>query len=77
MLLPTQTSRVSLLTASSVEQSVACLYRVVDCVGADGIVDLPETEADLGHLMATVELDGRARHFDGLLVFLDSFGRDR
>ena len=52
------------LTARAVKETVASLDRVVDRVGASGIVDLPQPEADLRHLVATVELDVRDRHCD-------------
>jgi hypothetical protein len=40
---------VLLLTASSIEQSIASLDGIVDRVGADLIIDLPQPKAHLGH----------------------------
>lgn len=40
---------VFLLTASSVEQSIASLDGIIDGVGTDLVIDLPQTKAHLGH----------------------------
>lgn len=46
------------LTESAVKQPVPCLYGIVDLVGTGLIGDLPQTETDLGHFIATrLELD--------------------
>lgn len=45
------------LTASAVKETVSNLDSIVDDISSDGVVDLPETEADLGHIIAAVELD--------------------
>jgi hypothetical protein len=45
------------LTACTIEQPVSSLDGVVDNVSADGIVDLPQSEANLGHIIAAIELD--------------------
>jgi hypothetical protein len=45
-------------TAGAVKQTVAGLDGIVDGVGADVVVDLPQAETHKGHLVATVELDG-------------------
>lgn len=50
-------------TAGTIEETVTGLDGVVDDIGGDLAVDLPEAEADLGHLGAGVELD-RGNHFD-------------
>jgi len=47
----------SVHTTSSVKQPVSSLDGIVYGVGAGGIVDLPQTEADLGHLVAIVQRD--------------------
>lgn len=52
----------SIRTASTIEETVAGLDGLVDGVSADGVVDLPQTEAHEGHVMAAVELDGRRSH---------------
>jgi hypothetical protein len=51
------------LTTSSVEQSVAKLDGIVHGVGASSIVHLPQPEANLWHLVAGIELEGRRSHF--------------
>lgn len=51
------------LTTRAVEQTVAGLDGVVDGVSGAGAVDLPEAEADLGHVIAAVELDVGDGHF--------------
>lgn len=48
--------------AGTIKQSVAGLDGVVDSVGTGGIVDFPETETDLWHRVAIVELDNWACH---------------
>lgn len=48
-------------TACAVEETVASLDGVVDGVGSV-VLDLPETKAHEGHLIAAVELDGRGSH---------------
>jgi hypothetical protein len=55
------------LTASTIEKAVTGLDGIVNDIGGNGVVDLPEAEAHLGHLIAAVELDSR-RHCDDLLV---------
>ena len=53
-------------TASTIEQTVTGLDGVVDNVGAV-FIDLPETEANLGHVIAAVKLDGgNVDHCDGI-----------
>jgi hypothetical protein len=42
-------------TTSTVEQPVASLDGIVYGIRASVVVDLPETEADLGHLVAIVQ----------------------
>ena len=44
-------------TACAIEESVAGLDGIVDGVGAGVVVDLPQTEADLRHLVAIVQRD--------------------
>lgn len=44
-------------TASTIEEAVASLDGVVDDIRGNGVVDLPEAEAHLGHVIAAVELD--------------------
>jgi hypothetical protein len=46
-----------LRTTSSIKQPVSSLDGIVDGVGAGVVVDFPETEADLGHLVAIVQRD--------------------
>jgi len=56
------------IVSSAIEEAVAGLDGLVDGVGSDGVVDLPETEAHLGHVMAAGELDaGDGNHFDWLV----------
>ena len=43
-----------LLTASTVEQSVSSLDGIVDSVRTCSIVDLPQSKANLRHLVAIV-----------------------
>lgn len=51
------------LTAGTIEEAVSDLDGVVDGIGSNVVVDLPETEADLGHVMARAELDvGNCNH---------------
>jgi hypothetical protein len=45
------------LTAGAIEEAVSSLDGVVDDIGGNGAVDLPEAEAHLGHVIAAVELD--------------------
>ena len=52
-----------MLTRSAVEETVSSLDGVVDDIGGDRVVDLPETETDLGHVMAAVELDNGSHCF--------------
>jgi len=53
------------LTACAIEQTVARLDGLVHGVGCHLGVDLPETEAHLGHVMAAAELDvGNLNHLD-------------
>jgi hypothetical protein len=47
--------RESVRTAGAVEQPVSSLDGVVHSVGAGRIVDLPQSKADLGHLVAIVQ----------------------
>lgn len=48
------------LTESTVKQPVPCLDGIVDLVGTSVVVDLPQTETDLGHFIARrLELDRR------------------
>jgi len=57
------------LTACAIEETVTKLNGLVDGVGSNSVVDLPEAEAHLGHIKAAVELDvGHLDHFDGLCV---------
>lgn len=57
-------------TASTIEQTVTSLDGVVDNLGAV-VIDLPEAEANLGHVEAAVKLDGgNVNHCDGVLVRL-------
>jgi hypothetical protein len=44
-----------LLTASTVEQSVSSLDGIVDSVRTCSIVDLPQSKANLRHLVAIVQ----------------------
>ena len=44
-------------TACTVKQAIASFDGIVDLVGAGVVVDLPATEADEGHVVATVEFD--------------------
>ena len=54
-------------TAGTIQQTVTSLDGLVNGVGAGGVVNLPEAEADLGHLVAAAELDGGdISHFGGL-----------
>ncbi len=48
-------------TTCSVEQSIAYLNGIVDCVGTSSIVDLPQAKANLWHRITAVELN--SRHF--------------
>lgn len=50
------------LTTGTVEQAVSGLDGVVDHVGADAVLDLPETESDLRHVQAVVQLHRWRRH---------------
>lgn len=51
------------LTAGTIEEAVSDLDGVVDRIGSNAGVDLPETEANLGHVMARAELDvGNCNH---------------
>ena len=52
-----------MLTRSAVEETVSSLDGVVDDIGGDRVVDLPETETDLGHVIAAVELDNGSHCF--------------
>jgi hypothetical protein len=45
------------LTAGTVEEAVSGIDGVVDDIRGNGVVDLPEAEAHLGHIMAAAELD--------------------
>jgi hypothetical protein len=45
----------NVLTASTVEQSVSSLDGIVDSVCAGSIVDLPQSKANLRHLVAIVQ----------------------
>ena len=45
----------NLHTASTVKQPVSSLDGVVDSVGAGSIVDLPQSKADLRHLVAIIQ----------------------
>ena len=50
-------------TAGTVKEAITSLDGIVDDIGGDGVVDLPEAEANLGHLIAAVELDvGNGSH---------------
>jgi hypothetical protein len=51
------------LTTSTIEQTVTSLDSLVDLVGASVVVDLPQTEAHDGHLVAAVQLDSGRNHF--------------
>ena len=52
-------------TAGTIEQAVSGLDGFVDDVGGNFVADLPETEAHLGHVIATIELDvGNRNHFE-------------
>jgi len=56
------------IIARAVEESIARLDGIVDGIGTGGIVDLPQAEAYLWHIIATVQLDlGSGRH-DYLIV---------
>lgn len=52
------------LTASTVEKTVAGLDGVVDDIRGNGVINLPETEAHLGHVIAAVELDDGSHYVD-------------
>lgn len=54
-------------TAGAVKAAVAGLDGFVDLVGAGVIVDLPQTKAHKGHVIAAVQLDGRSSHFVSML----------
>lgn len=45
------------LTTCTVKKTVTSLDGVVDGISTSRVLDLPETEANLRHLIATVELD--------------------
>lgn len=45
------------LTAGAVKQTVSGLDGLVDGVGGNVVVNLPQTEAHLGHVKAAVQLD--------------------
>lgn len=51
-----------LRTASTVKETVSNLDGVVDRVGASVVVDLPQTEAHDGHIIAATQLDVGGRH---------------
>ncbi len=46
------------VVAGTIEETVTGLDGVVDSIGTGVVVDLPETEANLWHLIAGAELDG-------------------
>ena len=45
------------LTSGRVEKTISSLDCVVNSVGASCVIDLPQTETDLWHLLAIVKLD--------------------
>ena len=45
-------------TTSSIEQTVSGLDGIVNSIGASVVIDLPETETNLWHIIAAVQLDG-------------------
>jgi hypothetical protein len=45
----------SLHTTGAIKQSVTSLDGIVHSIRAGGVVDLPQTEANLGHLVAIVQ----------------------
>lgn len=49
-------------TACAVKKSVTRLDGIVNLIRTSRIVDLPQTEADLGQLLAVVQFDSWARH---------------
>lgn len=59
----------SQLTAGAVEETVTGLDGIVNDISGDGVVDLPETEAHLGHVVAAVELD-YGGHCDGVFCLM-------
>jgi hypothetical protein len=64
----------SQLTAGAVKETVSGLDGIVDNIGGDSVVDLPETEAHLGHVGAAAKLDvGNLNHLGGgeLLAVLE------
>ena len=46
------------LTARAIEQAEARLDGIVDGVGADSLVNFPQTKAHLRHVVAATELEG-------------------
>lgn len=52
-------------TTCAIEEAVSCLNSIVDRVCASRLVDFPEAEADDGHGVAIVELDGWGSHDGG------------
>lgn len=46
-------------TSSTVEETVTGLDGVVDGIGGNGVVDFPQAETDLGHVVAAAQLDVR------------------
>lgn len=53
-----QQNNVERLTKSSIKESVASLYGIVDLIGAGLVGDLPQTETDLRHFITSrLELD--------------------
>ena len=57
------------LTAGTIEKAITSLDGVVDDIGSDRGVDLPEAEAHLGHVIAAAELDNGRDHFVGCLIY--------
>lgn len=57
------------LTAGTIEKTITSLDGVVDDIGSDRGVDLPEAEAHLGHIIAAAELDNGRYHFVGCLIY--------
>ena len=49
----------NLHTASTIKQPVSSLDGVVDSVGTGSIVDLPQSKADLRHLVAIIQRNVR------------------